>query len=180
MHGFVWWSPSHESALLSLPLCPMPYSDRKVHACSEGGSVTFGARLSGALTHGLTHRLIGRGEKVRKKKKGKKEKGRDRVRAHGTVAGGVTTAEASSTLPRCMSAAFHLANAGIRSPPICHPVLSVPRHRHRWRHATPRQHPHRKSLTLFSGPATGPARGLIMSRSNQHARRLAGGVGWFT
>lgn len=177
MHGFVWWSPSHESALRSLPLCPMPYSDRKVHACSEGGSVTFGARLSGALTHGLTHRLIGRGEKVRKKKKGRKK--RDEIE-YALTALLLEASPPRKRPARCMSAAFHLANAGIRSPPICHPVLSVPRHRHRWRHATPRQHPHRKSLTLFSGPATGPARGLIMSRSNQHARRLAGGVSWFT
>lgn len=81
MHGFVWWSPSHESALLSLPLCPMPYSDRKVHACSEGGSVTFGARLSGALTHGLTHRLIGRGEKVRKKKREERKGTRSSTRS---------------------------------------------------------------------------------------------------
>lgn len=133
--------------------CPMPYSDRKVHACSEG-------------------------RKYPKKRKKKRDERR-------SIEYALTALLLEASPPRkrparCMSAAFHLANAGIRSPPICHPVLSVPRHRHRWRHATPRQHPHRKSLTLFSGPATGPARGLIMSRSNQHARRLPGGVGWFT
>jgi hypothetical protein len=115
-----------------------------------------------------------RGEKVPKKKE--EEKGRaeiDRVRAHGTVAGGVTTAEASSTLLVCR---LPLGQRGDPIPthvtPFC-PCLGIG-----IGGATPRQHPHRKRLTLFSGPATGPARGLIMS--NQHARRLAGGVSWFT
>lgn len=155
----------------------MPYSDRrKVHACSEG-SVTFGARLSGALTHGLTHRLIGRarGESTQKKRKKKRDERRSIEYALTALfAGGVTTA-GSVQHAACLPPSTWPTRGS--DPHPCHPVLSVPRHRHRWRHTTPRQHPHRKkSHVVFRSSHRTRAR--AHHEPQQSARKEAAWGSW--
>jgi hypothetical protein len=116
-----------------------------------------------------------RGEKVPKKKE--EEKGRaeiDRVRAHGTVAGGVTTAEASSTLHVCRlplgqrgdPIPTHMSPRFVRAPAS---ASVAPRH------ATPAPAQKKSHVVFRSGHRT---RARAHHEPQQSARKEAGWGSW--
>ena len=150
-------------------------------------SAAFGARLSDPLTHGLTDLLA---EREKKKKKRKNKNQPEHAVSSNTWVGALSpnpeplvpglTAVASSTPHACQRGAGELWGPRGSDPHPCHPVLSVPLHRHRWRHATTSPaptHGKKKSSRCFQvhPPASGPA--PADHEPQKSARERGGGLG---